>query len=71
MKPIEYRRSREALGWTHEKLAEVLGRTERTSYRYAAGIVPVPNAVAMVIRRLVSDKLTMSKARFETMVERL
>jgi hypothetical protein len=35
MKPAQYRAARDALGWTHAKLAQTIGVTERTPYRYA------------------------------------
>jgi hypothetical protein len=30
MKPAQYRAARDALGWTHAKLAETIGVSERT-----------------------------------------
>jgi DNA-binding XRE family transcriptional regulator len=66
MKPAQYKAAREALGWTHAKLAETIGVSERTPFRYAAGEVEVPEPAARLLRLLVLlrplSPLQMSKA---------
>jgi hypothetical protein len=37
MTPDEYEAARDALGWTHAKLAETIGVSIRTPYRYQGG----------------------------------
>jgi hypothetical protein len=42
MTPREYEAAREALGWTHAKLAETIGVSIRTPYRYQGGEGGIP-----------------------------
>lgn len=71
MKPAQYRHARDALGWSHIRLASVIGRTERMSYRYANGKTVIPDLVGKMVRRLVQDRLTMSSRKFNELVEHL
>lgn len=49
MTPDEYKHALTVLGLNHVTVAEVLGVTERQSYRWAAGATPVPTPVALVL----------------------
>lgn len=72
MKAKEYRHAREVvLGWTHERMAEALGKVPRMSFRYANGDIEIPPSVEKAVRRLVRDKLTMSNKKFEQLVSEL
>jgi predicted transcriptional regulator len=64
----QYRSARDTLGWSHLALAEVLGKSERESYRYANGVVEIPETVGKLLRRLVKDRLTLSERKFEQLV---
>jgi hypothetical protein len=59
------------LGWSHPKLAEVIGKSERESYRYSNGAVEIPETVGKLLRRLVRDRLTLSERKFEETVAQL
>jgi len=69
MKPKEYSAAREALGWTHAKVAETLGLGWRTPYRYASGDVQIPEPAARLLRLLVALRLTTNADRFRKLVE--
>jgi transcriptional regulator with XRE-family HTH domain len=71
MKPAQYKAAREALGWTHAKLAETIGVSERTPFRYAAGEVEVPEPAARLLRLLVLLRLTVSARKFDELVAEL
>jgi len=71
MRPKQYQSARETLDWTHQRLANAIGKTERHSHRYASGATPIPKTVAIMVRRLVQDRLTMSTRRFDEMVSQL
>lgn len=71
MSPHQYRSARRTLGWSHPKLAETLGKSERESYRYANGAVEIPETVGKLLRRLVRDRLTLSERKFEETVAQL
>jgi len=71
MRPRQYKAALDTLGWTHERLAHAIGKTERHSHRYASGFTPIPKSVAIMVRRLVQDRLTMSTRRFDEMVSQL
>lgn len=71
MTPRQYKHARRALDWSHAMMAETIGKSERHSYRYANGTIPIPETVAKLVRRLVSDRLTMSSRKFEHMVNHL
>jgi hypothetical protein len=67
----QYQHARRTLGWSHLMLAEVLGKSERESYRYANGAVEIPETVGKLLRRLVKDRLTLSERKFEQLVAEL
>ncbi len=71
MSPNQYRHARKTLGWSHPKLAEVIGKSERESYRYSNGAVEIPETVGKLLRRLVRDRLTLSERKFEENVAQL
>jgi hypothetical protein len=71
MTASQYRHARETLGWTHEHIGAVLGVDLRTSYRYSAGDVEIPEPSARLVRLLVRVRLTMSKRKFGELVEEL
>lgn len=71
MTPKQYQSAKHTLQWTHERLAEYIGKDARQSYRYARGDVPIPESIASLIRRLVEDRLTMSPRKFDERVARL
>ena len=68
MKASQYRVARDALDWSHARLAEYLGKSERQSYRYANGGIEIPETVGKLLKRLVHDRLTMSTRPFDEMV---
>lgn len=55
MRPARYRAARDALGWTHAKLAQAIGVTERTPYRYA-------NQARLARNTMVRTAIAASKA---------
>jgi len=71
MKYREYNSAREALGWTHEKVALVLGVSRRMPYRYQRGELDVPEPTSRLIRLLVLLRLTLSARKFEDIVKQL
>jgi len=60
----------QTLGWTHAKLAEMLGVSRRCTYRYQNGDT-IPEPVQRLLRLLVMMRLTTSKDNFEKFVQRL
>jgi len=66
----EYRHARETLGWTHKRMAEVLGLGRRTPYRYQEGAT-IPEPAARLLRLLVTLRLTNSEKKFEALVSQL
>ena len=60
MTPAQYRAARAALGWTHAKIAEVIGVHTRTALRYQAGKTDIPEPAARLLRLLVLLRLTVS-----------
>jgi hypothetical protein len=52
-------------------MGATIGKSERQSFRYASGEVEIPDTVAKLVRRLVSDRLTMSSRKFDELVEHL
>ena len=66
----EYRNARETLGWTHQRMADVLGLARRSPYRYAEGAT-IPEPSARLLRLLVLLRLTMSEKRFDDIVRQL
>jgi len=71
MKHREYNSARETLGWTHEKLGEVLGVSKSTVYRFARGEGNSSEPAARLLRLLVLLRLTMSERKFEDIVKQL
>jgi hypothetical protein len=71
MKPTEYEAAREALGWTHAKLAATIGVSVRTPYRYQGGDVDIPEPAARLLRLLVLLRLTVSDRKFDALIEEL
>ena len=67
----QYRHARRALDWSHARMGATIGKSERQSFRYASGEVEIPDTVAKLVRRLVSDRLTMSSRKFDELVEHL
>jgi hypothetical protein len=67
----EYRSARETLGWTHLRMAQILGVGQRTPYRYAAGEVDIPEPAARLLRLLVLMRLTLSERKFNDIVKQL
>jgi ribosome-binding protein aMBF1 (putative translation factor) len=67
----QYQAARRALEWSHALLAETIGKSTRTSFRYASGEIEIPDTVAKLVRRLVSDRLTMSNRKFDEMLHTL
>jgi hypothetical protein len=66
----EYLAARDTLRWTHEKFANTLGIGERTPYRYANGMrIPAPQR--RLLRLLVLLRLTLSKRKFEEIINAL
>jgi hypothetical protein len=70
MTTSEYRNARETLGWTHLRMAQVLGLGRRTPYRYAEGAT-IPEPAARLLRLLVIMRLTTSERKFEQIVSQL
>jgi hypothetical protein len=66
----EYRSARETLGWTHLRMAQVLGLRRRSSYRYAAGDT-IPEPAARLLRLLVLLRLTVSGKKFNEIIQQL
>jgi transcriptional regulator with XRE-family HTH domain len=71
MKPKQYKAAREALGWTHERVADVIGVNVRTPYRYQTGDVEVPEPAARLLRLLVLLRLTQTRRKFNEMIEEI
>jgi transcriptional regulator with XRE-family HTH domain len=71
MTPSQYMAARNALGWTHEKLAETIGVDLTTVYRYQRGEVEPGEPAARLVRLLVRLRLTFPRKKFEELVEEL
>lgn len=71
MKPAQYEAARDALGWTHAKLAKVMGVAERTPYRWASGDVTMQEPEARLLRLLVMLRLTTSARKFDELTSEL
>jgi len=67
----QYRHARRALDWSHARMADTIGKSERQSFRYASGEVEIPDTVAKLVRRLVQDRLTLSSRKFDEMIHTL
>jgi hypothetical protein len=63
--------ARDTLSWTHERVAQVLGVSRRTPYRYQGGEVRIPEPAARLLRLLVLLRLTLSERKFEDIVRQL
>ncbi len=66
----QFRSAHETLGWTHGRLARVLGVSKRCTYRYQAGDT-IPEPVVRLMRLLVTLRLTTTEKKFETFVSQL
>ena len=55
----EYRKALSKLGLSQEGAARYLGIGKRTSQAYALEELPVPDGVAVILRLLVSGKVTL------------
>jgi len=64
----EYQRARDALGWTHQQMADILGVSRRTPYRYQGGDVEVPEPSARLIRLLVAMRKRLPERKFEEVI---
>jgi DNA-binding transcriptional regulator YiaG len=71
MRPSQYKAAREALGWTHEKIAETLGVNLTTVYHYQRGDVVPGEPAARLLRLLVRLRLTIPRRKFDELVEEL
>jgi transcriptional regulator with XRE-family HTH domain len=71
LKPAQYKAAREALGWTHAKIAETIGVSIRTPFRYASGEAVIPEPAARLLRLLVALRLTVSTRKFDELVSEL
>jgi transcriptional regulator with XRE-family HTH domain len=71
LKPAQYKAARDALGWTHARIAEIIGVDESTVYRYQRGQVEIPEPNARLLRLLVRLRLTESARKFDQLVSEL
>jgi len=71
MTPRQYEHARAELGWTHERMAEALGVSIRTEYRYGSGETEIPESVARLLRLMVRVRLTKSIPMFDRLVKEL
>jgi transcriptional regulator with XRE-family HTH domain len=71
LKPAQYKAARDALGWTHARIAEIIGVDESTVYRYQRGEVEIPEPPARLLRLLVRLRLTESARKFDQLVSEL
>ena len=67
----EYQAARAALGCTHVRIAETIGVSVRTSFRYANGDAKIPEPTARLLRLLVLLRLTVSTLKFNELVSEL
>jgi hypothetical protein len=65
----EYQAARAALDCTHDRIAEMIGVSVRTSFRYANGDAKIPEPTARLLRLLVVLRLTVSTRKFNELVE--
>ena len=66
----EYIAARATLGWPHRKIAQVLGSSLRTSFRWQAGETEISEPTARLLRVLLVLRLTSAK-RFDEVVNQL
>jgi ribosome-binding protein aMBF1 (putative translation factor) len=66
----EYQAARDALAWTHRRLASTIGVAKRTTYRYATGEL-IPEPQRRLLRLLVLLRLTVSARKFEEIIKQL
>ena len=64
----EYEAARAALGCTHVRIAETIGVSVRTSFRYANGHAKIPEPTARLLRLLVVLRLTVSTGKFNELI---
>ena len=55
MTSVEFRDALQALGLTQADAAKALGKSERTVRRYATDKQPVPEAIRLALKTLVSE----------------
>ena len=65
--PRQYEAARSELGWTHDKVARVVGRSRYSIHRYIRENT-IPPGMANFLRVLVHLRLTLSKAKFEQII---
>lgn len=70
MRADEFNAARDTLKWTHERMAEALGVSPRTPYRYASG-TKIPEPSVRLLRVLVWARLTLSARKFDQLVSQL
>jgi len=58
MTAIQFRNALRRLDLTQQGMAKLLGADERTTRRWALGERAVPSCVAIVLRLLVTEKIT-------------
>ncbi len=60
MTPTQYKAALKKLGFSQHGAAPYLGVAKRTSQAYALGETSIPEAVVILLRLLVSGKITTS-----------
>lgn len=70
MTPQEYQSARLTLGWTHQRLGNIIGVSRRSCCRYGIGDI-IPEPTARLIKLLVYLRLTVSAMKFEETVKEL
>jgi hypothetical protein len=63
MTPTQYREALAALRLSQVKAAGLFAADPRTSRRWALGELPVPACVAIVLRLLVAQKITLKDVK--------
>jgi len=72
MTPAQYRAVRDELGWSNAQIAERIGLSRRTPFRYENGEVdPIPEPVARLLRLLVMLRLSSGSRKFNEIVEHM
>jgi DNA-binding transcriptional regulator YiaG len=71
MSPLEFMNARAALGWSYPELANTLGVSLRTPFRWASGENNLQGPEARLLRLLVLLRLTVSAHKFNELIEEL